>query len=335
MLKELSLWTAKLKEGMQLAHSFYDAHGSVLPKSIKRIVFVGMGGSGIAGKILQTFLSRSINIPVYVISSSTLPGYVDAQTLAIVMTYSGNTWEALAVLDQLTEKFIPTMVIAHGGTAIEKAAAKNLPYILLPKSLAPRVSLGHYLGFLCGLFDLIGILAGKDTVDQWVKDSEIYVPLFQDKAYFKEFLALCDGHEFFHVWGVTDDSASVAYRAATQFNENSKLQAVYSEFPELAHNLLVGLGQPKNSPLVLFFHTDYLPAHMSAAIQTICEILRERRVILYKPPVLGDTFESQLFIMILWADFASYHLGHARGVDIERVQIIEELKQRQKMKNLK
>lgn len=336
MLKELTLWTQKLKDGRQLAHSFFQDYGKNLPNNVKKIAFVGMGGSGIAGKIFKMLLEKRTKLVVSLIDSPDLAGHVETDTLAIVVSYSGMTWETLDVLNVLVDKFIPTIVVAHGGRAVEIAENKNLPFTLLPQSLTPRSALGLFLGFFGTLFDLMGLLRdGTSFVQRWELDAERYVPAFIETAEFSDFLALVQDSSFFHVWGVAGDSGSVAYRAATQFNENSKIPAVYSEFPELAHNLLVGFENQAQAAAVLFFYTDFLNAHMTVAIDTITEILKEKRVVLYKPPIFGDTFESQIFTMILWADFASYHLGKVRGVDIEQVAIIQELKKRQKIKGIK
>ncbi len=335
MLKELSMWAEKLKEGVQLSHSFYEDYGAGLPKHIKKIAFVGMGGSGVAGRIIKTFLDRKPGITTFIVDSPIVPAGIDTQTLAIVVSYSGQTWETLDVLDELTQKFIPTIVIAGGGAAIQKAELKDLPFVLLPKSIAPRAALGHFLGFFAGLFELMGILNGASKTQQWIKQAETYVPAFVEASFFKDFLSIVNGADFFHVWGVGGDSGACAYRAATQFNENGKVQAVYSEFPELCHNLLASIEYTKMTTMAVFFYSDFLPAHLDVAIQATSEVLKENGVILYKTPVFGDTFESQLFTMILWADFASYHLGKARGVDIEHVKLVEELKKRHKAKGIK
>ena len=73
----------------------------------------------------------------------------------------------------------------------------------------------------------------------------------------------------------------------------------------------------------------------NACLETICEILSQRGVRLYKIPVLGDTFEHQLFDIIFWADFASYFLGLAKGVDVVSVEIIEQLKQAHRQKGIR
>jgi hypothetical protein len=85
----------------------------------------------------------------------------------------------------------------------------------------------------------------------------------------------------------------------------------------------------------MMFYSDFLPAHLNFAIDATSELFREKGVILYKPPILGDTWEGQLFHIILWSDFASYFLGIKRGVEIAPVNIISELKAKQQEKGIK
>ncbi|MFA6527463.1 MAG: SIS domain-containing protein [Candidatus Babeliales bacterium] len=335
MLKEATLWAQKLREGIELAETFYTQNGHRLPKHIKKIAFVGMGGSGIAGRITKMFLDRSTDVISWVIDGIDLPQAIGTDTLAIVISYSGNTWETLEVLEQLHQKFIPTVVLAHAGRAIEIAEAKNLPFAMVPASVSPRSALGHFLGFLLTLLDQLSVIGGRTIVDQFIKHAEKYTLKFTDIEFFKDCLYAANGYETFHVWGVSGDVAACAYRAQTQFNENSKVHAVSSVFPELCHNLLVGFTKVTHAPLVLFYYTDFLPVKMVKAVQVATELCKEKGVALYKPPVLGDTFETQAFNVILWTDFASCYLAKSRHVDVDPVAIIDTLKEKHKQKGIK
>jgi glucose/mannose-6-phosphate isomerase len=335
MLKEFSLWGQKLQDGFSLADDFFKNYGSRILKNPKKIAFVGMGGSGIAGRIVKTFLDKKEGITTHVVDSCDLPAYIDANTLTFVISYSGNTWEVVDVLNQLNAKFFPVIVVAHGGKCVEIAQEKGIPFTLLPKSIAPRFALGHSLGFLMGIFEKLNILQGRQKLDLFIKNADIYLPKFAEVQYFKDFLTIAEGYEFFHVWGVSGDSAAFAYRAQTQFNENSKVHCASSSFPELNHNLINGFTNCKEHPFVLFFYSQFLSFNLNLAVEATCDILKENKVALYKPPVLGDTFEGQLFNMILWSDFASYYLGKARGVDVEAVEIIKDLKGKQRTKGIK
>ncbi len=345
MLQELSLWPKKLKDGLQIAHDFHYEHSAQLPNKFTKIAFFGMGGSGIAGRIIKTFLDKKCDIPSFVIDSPGLPKFIDSETLAIVISYSGNTWETVSALNALANQFIPTIVLAHGGKAAQIAETKNLPFILLPESVQPRAAIGNFLGIILGLFDLMGIIPGKTIVETFIKHAENYIPKFSDQTYFNDFLDKTNNCNSIHVWGISSDSASFAYRATTQFNENSKIRAVFSDFPECCHNLLVGFTDcnKKNTnnpsqdlqPVVLMFGTDFITSDLNIAIQATLEILKEEGAILYKPPVLGDTWEEQLFNIILWSDFASYYLGIKRGVEIIPVKLIVRLKDKQKKLGIK
>ncbi|MFH1461992.1 MAG: SIS domain-containing protein [bacterium] len=335
MLTELKSWSKKLKDGLDLAHNFHFENAAKLPNNIKKIAFFGMGGSGIAGRIVKTFLDKKCKIPSFVIDGPQVPSYIDSETLCFVISYSGNTWETLEALNALTENFIPTIVISHGGKALEIAESRNILQILLPTSVQPRAALGNFLGIILGLFDLMKIMQGQEILKNFIKHCQIYISKFENESYFKDFIEIAKDYEMFHIWGVSGGSDSFAYRAQTQFNENSKVRAVFSPFPELCHNLLVGFTDCKQKPLVLLFYSDYLTSNLNYAIQATSEILTEQGAVLYKVPILGDNWEEQLFNMILWADFASYYLGKNRGVEVNAVKLIDKLKTKHKSKGLK
>ena len=333
MFEELNRWPQKLEDGRELARDFYTREKGKLPTNIKSIGFVGMGGSGIAGRIVKTFLDRRSAIPSYIISSPAIPAYIDASSFVVVMSYSGNTWETVAALGALAERFIPTLVIAHGGRAAAIAEERNLPFILMPESEMPRSALGEFLGILLGLFDRMGIMEGARKIAEFHKQLELYLPKFNEKAYFDKFLAFAQGHDAMHVWGVSGDSAAAAYRATTQLNENTKIQALFAPLPELNHNLLVGFTGGSKAPVVLF-STQFLTPAMEGSLEGLAEVLQKRGVSLYKPPILGDTWEQQVFHIILWADFASAYLAKDAGIDMAPVKIIDELKAVHKAKGL-
>jgi glucose/mannose-6-phosphate isomerase len=270
----------------------------------------------------------------FVVDGPLVPSFVDQDTFAFVLSYSGNTWETVIALKELISRGIKICVITHGGKALQLAQQHKLTFFITPESIAPRAALGNFLGILLGIFEAMNILQGHELVDLFIKHAQDVLSLFQDQEYFKDFLALAQGYDFFHVWGVSGDASACAYRAQTQFNENSKVQAVYSAFPELCHNLIVGFTQATISPLVLLFVTDYLSANLQKAVRATEELLIAKKTRLYKPPVLGNTFQSQMFNMILWADFASYFLGVARGVDVGPVVLIDQLKEMHKRKGI-
>ena len=323
MLQELLSWPQKLILGAKLAQELSQP---LTKTSIKNIAFVGMGGSGISGRVIKTILDKKTTINSHIIDSSELPNFIDQSYTAIVVSYSGNTWETVCALKSLIKKQIPTIVLCNGGILLELATQHNLPYALIPNCKAPRAALGYMLGFLCQFFQTCGILEGEKLLEQFNSLLTKHISLLAEEQTHTEFVNLTKNQDFFHIWGIAGDSASVAYRAQTQFNENSKIQALFSSFPELNHNLMVGLTCFQKPPVILMFGSEFLTSELKASKKSAEQILEGLGVTLYKSPNFGDTWEEQLLMMIVWADFASYYLGKARGVDILSTKVIDQLK---------
>ncbi len=334
LIQELTLWTDKLKEGYALGLQFYKSEKQKLPQVIKKIAFVGMGGSGIVGRLLKTFLDQQSSCPVIIVDGCLIPQSIDQDTLVIVMSYSGNTWETLMSVEQLQKRIIPFIALSHGGKLREKAFLHDFAYAQLPSSLTPRSSLGHALGFTWALFEQLGIMQGKRAFELSSKATDYLITTYQEESYFEPFVYSVDNKPFFHIWGISGFTDAVAYRAQTQFNENSKVHCVASSFPELCHNLLVGFSKPEENQLIVVFAINGMHEALTKALGVTMGLLEERGVSLYKPAILGDTLEEQLLAVILWADFASYYLARARGVDAMPVHIIDELKERHKQQNI-
>ncbi len=334
MFEDIAQWKDKLTIGAKLGTDCYREQQDQLPKKIIAVAFVGMGGSGIAGRIMKTLFDKKTTVMSTVIEGTELPGYVDQNTLAIVSSYSGNTWETIEVLNELIKRKIPTIIVAYGGRVIELAREKQLPWVQIPISLTPRSALGCFLGIFLALFDEYHVLNGHQLIQQLIGYLDEYLALVSSRAYFDDFLRQASGRDFFHIWGISGDSAACAYRAQTQFNENSKIQAVNSTIPELCHNLIIGFTKMSVQPFILLMYTNFISENLKKAVAATEELLHRTGVTLYKVPILGDTFECQLLHMVLWADFASCYLGQIHGVDLESVVLIDELKKEHKQKGI-
>ena len=64
-------------------------------KNINSVLICGMGGSAIGGELAKIMLSKNIKVPMLVNRSSIIPNWVDSNTLIIISSYSGNTYETI------------------------------------------------------------------------------------------------------------------------------------------------------------------------------------------------------------------------------------------------
>ncbi len=92
---------AGLPEQLAVAH---EAAGEItraapLPDadSVRNIVVVGMGGSGIAGDVLAAVTNGVVPVPITVLKQYRTPRFVGPGTLAFAVSYSGDTEETLSM----------------------------------------------------------------------------------------------------------------------------------------------------------------------------------------------------------------------------------------------
>ncbi|MDR3074639.1 MAG: SIS domain-containing protein, partial [Candidatus Methanoplasma sp.] len=70
-----------------------------LPAS-KTVCVCGMGASALAGEVVSDYADGSTGSPVNVVRGIELPGWVDKESVVILVSYSGNTKEVLIAYDE-------------------------------------------------------------------------------------------------------------------------------------------------------------------------------------------------------------------------------------------
>src|SRR4030042_876044 len=106
MLEHLIKFPTYVRKGYSLGKDFK------IKGKVNKIIVCGMGGSGVSGDILKDYAT---DIPVFVNKSYGIPGFVDKNTLAVIISYSGNTKETISAYEQVKEKTKKILVIASGG----------------------------------------------------------------------------------------------------------------------------------------------------------------------------------------------------------------------------
>ena len=116
-----------------------------IDSAFKNIVISGMGGSGIVGNIFSEIYSRK---PVQVVSDYVLPEFADKDTLFIGISYSGNTEETIATLEEAEKRGCQIRLITSGG----KLAASGHTFARVPQNIQPRSAIGYMLKPLLSSF---------------------------------------------------------------------------------------------------------------------------------------------------------------------------------------
>jgi glucose/mannose-6-phosphate isomerase len=301
----------------------------------RNVVVIGMGGSAIGGEMVLSTMSSKLLVPFQVCRHYELPEYVDDETLLIVLSYSGNTEETIAAIEDGLARKAMIAAITTGGLLKDICALNEVPMCQIPSGLQPRAAIGYSFVPLMLFLEKIGLVAGfndelKTLIPALQKFREVFIedlPIEQNPA--KKLATKLIGKIPIIYSGPTL-SAAAGSRFKTQICENGKQLAFTNQFSEFNHNELVGWCEsiePYKDLLSVIILRD---AEDMPQIRNRMNIVRDRikglGVDLTEVHSKGTTRMERLFSMFQLADFTSYYLAVLGDNDPTPVEAIEDLK---------
>jgi len=287
---------------------------------VHRVVFMGMGGSAIAGSIMKDICPH---LELIVERNYFPSATIDENTLLIICSYSGNTEEALSYYKHASSLTNNIFGITSGGKLLELLKSENQNHCVLPGGYPPRSILGYVLTILIGLLDEDGLLELlnvellQDYSDKFsLEDSEVF-------SLAKKI------HSTLPVIITEEDLSSVGFRLKSQLNENSKMLSYNVSLPEMNHNEIVGWENKLiNKDLFSLLWIDITwPANIKR-MNITNKILKKKTSSSYHIEIPSDLKNdlSGLFYLLNYLDWLSYWCGHLNDVDIAAVKSIDILK---------
>lgn len=313
-------FTKQLQEGLAIAEK------AVLTKkhNIQNIIITGLGGSGIGGTILSELVQNECIVPIIINKDYFLPEFVNAQSLVIISSYSGNTEETLSAMKQAILKNAQIACVTSGGEVYEIAKKHNFDTIIIPSGNPPRSCIGYSLiqlfkivqfnGFiktdlLKQVQDSIDLLdKEKDTIK--TKASEIS-KLLVNKIPVIYNLGSCEG---------------VAVRFRQQINENSKMLCWHHTLPEMNHNELVGWTEKNDSLAVVTFRTSFDYERTIKRYEICKELFSKYSHSVTDICAKGTSKLEQFFYLINIGDWISCYIADIKKIDATEVNVITNLK---------
>ncbi len=300
----------------------------------ERVVFFGEGGSAFPASFVRILIAdkryASGQLPIRFMQNYTYnitPDSFEA-ALNIVCSYSGNTEEAISVLNQLIDEKLPTVGIAAGGQLEEICKSKNVPFVKLPMpsvNFQPRMGSGYFVGAMLKV--LVNAKLTVDFSDEILKSSEIFsfkMGEYESKG--KELASNIAGKTPL-VWA-NQMYKELARVWTIKFNEHAKNPAFFNFFSELNHNLMVGLTHLGKSYFAIMLKDPADDPRNHKRYEVTAGILKEVGVESITLELGGATVFEKLFNSIYLADFAAYYLSEKNQVDPTPVAMVEELKKR-------
>ncbi len=303
----------------------------------RAVVVTGMGGSGIAGHVLQAAAGPECPVPVERVRGWTLPAWVGVGDLVIAVSSSGRTAETLACTRTALERGARTVVVAaEGSPLVDLAIEAGIPWVLVPPGRPPRANLWALSVPLLVAADALGVVdaeparleAVADLLDGLALRCAPTVTLEQNPA--KQLAAELVG-TLPMIWGSSDLAGIAAYRLLCQLAENAKYPSVNGVLPEALHNQVVTFSAPRSAglPIRLVLLRDTVEQPQVAIAADEAEALaQESGVRVSRLTAVGEHPLERMASLCAIGDFASVYLGLLGGVDPTPIAPIETLKAR-------
>lgn len=325
LLQTISSLPSQIIETYRSHNHFYTYNPS---EPLGNIVICGLGGSGIGGELLKSYLYSKISIPIFNVHSYDLPKYVNNNSLLVAVSYSGNTAETLSCFAAGIKAGAKTICVTSGGRLMERAREEKLPVLKVPSGLSPRAALGYlFTGLLC-------IMEGLNLIHSLRKEmKDAYETLIhlvrQYEANSLNNLAK-DLSAALHkkiplIFGSGNHTEWIAYRWKTQFNENGKINAYANYFPELNHNEIVSLCQNEAGIAIIVLEDVGDHPDVCQQRERVINLLMQKHPV-YRIPSTGKTDLARMWSLILLGDYLSAYSAILKNVDPTPIDPIIQLK---------
>lgn len=316
------------KQPPQLQHVF---SVKSFDTDIKQVVFSGMGGSSLVAELANTW--PELRVPFVVSKQYHLPAFVGKDTLVIAASYSGNTEETLASLDEAEKAGAQIAVIAHGGKLAERAKTKGYRLALLPKCPQPRTGIFYAYRALVEILIAAKLANNKliDELESVVKPLEKACATWspevpQDNNDAKQLALEIMGRTPIIFGGPLMYPA--AYKWKINANENAKNTAWCNIVPEFNHNEMIGWSShPVDKPFaVIDLLSSFEHPRVLKRFEVADRLLSGKRPKAIEVQAKGESALEHMLYLVLLGDFATTYLAMLNGVDPTPVVLVEKFK---------
>jgi glucose/mannose-6-phosphate isomerase len=297
-----------------------------IPKGrIQKIIFCGMGGSGIGGDVLRRIAFREDRVPFMVNRSMAMPKWVDRSTLVIVSSYSGNTRETLTSFRCALRANAPIIAVTAGGQLERLALRRRIPLLKVPSGFPPRCAIGYLTFVLVPVLKRLGILS---VTDRDIRETVRIIGRIAREPRAKS-IARKMAHRFVHLYAVSGLMEPVLVRWRSQFAENAKTLVSHQMLPEMFHNEIEGWGKPLDltrKSVALFFRDQGDPVWISDRRKKAQSVIGRQGGSVLEICSEGHSPLARIFSLIALGDWTSYELARLYRADPLAIPNINALK---------
>jgi len=315
---------------LQLKQTQEDLKDLQIPEDYSRvneIITNGMGGSRLGTRVVERLFEDQLDLPITHRGNYQLPKFLSPDTLAILSSYSGNTEEVLASIEQVMKSGAKILVFSQNGQLTQMAQENNWPgyYGFEPKhnpSNQPRMSIGYQiLGIMLMLAKCGLVKIESQEIDQLISFTQTIktkynIDISQHENPAKQLAEKL--HEKIPVLISSEFMVGATHVWCNQINENAKQLAVKYEIPELNHHLLEGMKFPSNNPENLHFVFMESPLYQSRnqkRYQVTQKVLEGYKIDYTSFKLTGQTQLEQVFELIQFGGYTGFYMSMLNTLD--------------------
>ena len=296
-------------------------------KNIDHIVFAGVGGSGTVGDVISSILSKN-DIHVNVVKGYLLPKTVDSNTLVVTTSVSGNSKEALTILQNVKKSNGQFIAFSSGGKMKKYSIKNKIPYYEIPEIHSPRASFSCYLySILNALEDVIPVKKRdiKESISQLMKTKKKISSTNLTNS--NPALSLAKWISGFPIIYYPCGLHSAAFRFKNSLQENAKTHVFAEDIIESSHNAIVAWEKrSKIKPILIIGKDDYNKTKERWAI--VKEFFELNKIQYTEVHSSNGNILTKLVNLIYLLDYSSIYLAVLSKTDPTPVKPIDFIKSR-------
>lgn len=330
MLKAVERFPDNCEHGLEIASKM---DFSAFSGGIDCIAVLGMGGSAISGDIVSAITEDEIRCPFFTFRSYNLPAFIGSGTLAIAVSYSGNTEETISCANEALSRGAFSFAICSGGALETIYKEYGLPVISIPKGLQPRAAAGYLAIPIMIALERLGLYQGMEIrVRNIIRTLRESLHRYGSMIPYKDNPAKKMAAKLFNktavIYGTNNAMSTAAYRWKCQINENAKVPAFFHTIPEMNHNEIVGWRDSAggNNYEILILDDSGIGSRNYLRVKTTAELIENDVSGVHIISAGEGSLDSRLFRTIFLGDFISVYLAILNGVDPSPVERIARLK---------
>jgi glucose/mannose-6-phosphate isomerase len=303
-------------------------------EGIQQVVVAGVGGSAIGADLVRAYVEPTCRVPLIVHRDYHLPAWaVDAHTLVVTSSHSGNTEETLTAFEAARKRSCNILVLTTGGELSSQGERAGMPVWRFEHHGQPRTAVGFSFGLLLAALWRLGLIPNpeeeiRDALSAMRTQQEKFQASVPDVNNPAKRMAGQLVNRWVAILGA-EMLAPVARRWKGQISEVAKTWAQFEELPEADHNTLAGIFHPEtnlSNLVAIFLRAPTNQPRNQLRIELTKKTLMLQGIGTDFIDAVGRTRLANQWTCLHYGDYVSYYLAMAYREDPTPIESIEGFK---------